>query len=329
MGDGTFRQKKGFTTCPNSVVDDERLDMAALGLYCKIQRKVTIPGSQWKKSYFMNEALKNPKNTKNGFNEAWKRLKECGYLKIYVHSTGKGTWREYDLLDEPESGPCEIRISSKSDDENAESPANTEFFQGAEIQHLGFPTVGIPDSGIPAVGISEVGISNTKDINKPELINNNNLINQTEFNLSSPVSRNTQDQGQDRLDLKQIYVKLIKDQVEYDSLIESHEGEKEIIDGIINVITDIATTTPKSGYERINGRDDYPHEVVKSRLLKTDTSVMEHVLEKLNQNTSKIHNLRAYLLTVLYNAKDEMELSIMNQVNYDMYGGGWEEKGIV
>ena len=80
-----------------------------------------------------------------------------------MHSTGKGTWREYDLLDEPESGPCEIRISSKSEDEIAESPANTEFFQGAKIQHLGFPTVGIPDSGIPAVGISEVGISNTED----------------------------------------------------------------------------------------------------------------------------------------------------------------------
>ncbi len=339
MSDGTFRQKKGFTACPNAVVEDRRLDMATVGLYCMIQSKVTIPNSKWNKSFFMNWALENPKNSKNGFNDSWRKLKDCGYLKIYIYSTGKGTWREYDLLDSPEEGPSEIRISSKKENEMLQSTENREDFQGAKNQHLGNPAVGNPmvgnpavgnpDVGKPTVGISEVGISNTKDINKTELLNNNNLINKTEFKFISPVSHNSKDNGQDRQEIKQAYVELIKDQVNYDSLVEEHENEKEIIDGIINVITDIATTKSKSGYERINGRDDYPYEVVKSRLLKTDARVMEHVLEKLNQNTCKIHNLRAYLLTVLYNAKDEMELSIMNQVNYDMYGGGWEEKGIV
>ncbi len=328
ISEGTFRHKKGFTTCPNCVVDDERLDMATLGLYCKIQSKVTIPNSQWKKSYFLNEALKNPKNTKNSFNESWRRLKECGYLKIYIHSTGKGTWREYDLLDEPDSGPSEIRVSSKTDNEIAESPANTEDFQGSKFQHLGNPTVGFPDSGIPEAGISESGLNNIKDINNPEEKNNNKNFIQTEFNLSGHVSQREREKRQDGQEYKNEIVDFIKDQVEYNTLIQNNPDDTETIDGLINIIADIVTTKPNEGYERINGRD-YSHEVVKSRLLKMDYFTMGYVLDKLKDNTTKIRNMRAYLLTVLYNAKDERELSVMNQVNHDMYGGGWAEKGIV
>ena len=209
-----------------------------------------------------------------------------------------------------------------------QSTANTEEIQGAKFQHLGFPTLGNPDAGIPAVGISEVGINKTKDINKPELLINNNILNQTEFNSVRPVCHSSKGTGRDRQELKNDYIDLIKDQVDYEHLIQSFSEDKDTIDGIINVITDIATTNPENGYERINGRD-YPHEVVKSRLLKMDYNTMLHVLDKLKENTTKIRNLRAYMLTVLYNAKDEMELSVMNQVNYDMYGGGWEEKGII
>jgi hypothetical protein len=47
----------------------------------------------------------------------------------------------------------------------------------------------------------------------------------------------------------------------------------------------------------------------------------------MNENTTKIRNMRNYLLTALYNARDELDISISSQVNYDMYGG-WEQKGI-
>lgn len=125
------------------------------------------------------------------------------------------------------------------------------------------------------------------------------------------------------------YIRLLREQVEYDSLSrDSHyHNRMDVIDGIINIIADIAATDPPDGYERVNGRK-YPHEVVKSRLLKMDYGLLQHVLDRMENNCTKIRNLRAYLITALYNAKDEMDLSIQSQVNYDMYGGGWEEKGI-
>jgi len=39
--------------------------------------------------------------------------------------------------------------------------------------------------------------------------------------------------------------------------------------------------------------------------------------------------MRSYLLTALYNAKDEMDISVEAQVNYDWKGGGMEERGVV
>ena len=55
---------------------------------------------------------------------------------------------------------------------------------------------------------------------------------------------------------------------------------------------------------------------------------MEHVLDRMKENTTRIKNMRSYLLTVLYNAKDEREMAVDSQVNYDWYGGGLEKKGV-
>ena len=96
---------------------------------------------------------------------------------------------------------------------------------------------------------------------------------------------------------------------------------------MLNVIADVATTDPPEGVEWINKRA-YSHEVVKSRFLKMDEKTLKHALDRMEKNTTKIRNMRAYLMTVLYNAKDEVELSLQNQVNHDMYGGDWQEKGI-
>jgi hypothetical protein len=129
--------------------------------------------------------------------------------------------------------------------------------------------------------------------------------------------------GQDKTD-RDIYIEILKDQVEYDVLINDpvFSRYKETIDGIIVIIADIATTEPLDGYEVVNKRK-YPHEVVKSRLLKMDYMTLTHVLDRLKKNTTEIRSLRNYLITALYNAKDEMDFSVDSEVRHDMYGGVW------
>ena len=135
--------------------------------------------------------------------------------------------------------------------------------------------------------------------------------------------------GQDRRDLKAAYIEFIRRQMRYgDLMYDSHyRFDKDKIDGIINMIADLAVAEPPDGIEWINSRP-YAHEVVKGRLLETDYDILTHVLDRMSANTTKIHNMRSYLLTALYNAKDEMSMSISSKVSHDMYGGGWEEKGI-
>ncbi len=141
-------------------------------------------------------------------------------------------------------------------------------------------------------------------------------------------------QRQDRQDEiqpdKADYIEYLKRNIGYDGMIleDSYRFEKDKIDGIINMIADIVTTTPPDGKEWVNSRP-YSHEVVKSRLLKTDRFVLEHVLDRMKKNTTNIKNMRSYLLTALYNARDEMDISVESQVNYDWKGGGMEERGVV
>ena len=72
--------------------------------------------------------------------------------------------------------------------------------------------------------------------------------------------------------------------------------------------------------------EDKPAAVVKSRLLKLDRLDIDYAIEQYQKQVTKVHNHKAYMLTVLYQAKSQGELDISNQVMYDFYGVGSHEK---
>lgn len=71
---------------------------------------------------------------------------------------------------------------------------------------------------------------------------------------------------------------------------------------------------------RIAG-DDKPKDVVKSQLMKLDIEHMKFVLSCLHENTTKIRNMKQYLLTTLYNAPMTMGNYYQVLVNHDMANG--------
>ena len=148
--------------------------------------------------------------------------------------------------------------------------------------------------------------------------------------LTMAKAETQKETGQDGQDLRNAYIEMIRDQVYYDNFRyeEYFKHRMDMIDGIISIIADIAVTDPPDGIEWVNKRP-YSHEVVKSRLLKIDSETLRHVVVKLSETTTKIHSLRNYIITALYNAKDEAPISVQNDVMHDMYGGGWAEKGII
>ena len=117
---------------------------------------------------------------------------------------------------------------------------------------------------------------------------------------------------------RDVLIDILKNQIEYDYLIQEspYSTMKEIIESILNLIADTVLTAPVNGFEQINGRQ-YPHNQVAARYMKIDYETIKYVLDRFRENTSRIRYVTPYLRTALYNAKDEIELHVLNEVNCD------------
>ena len=118
----------------------------------------------------------------------------------------------------------------------------------------------------------------------------------------------------------QSYRELILENIEYGHLCREFETYREDLDEIVELIVEIVCARRKT--TRIAGAD-FPHEVVRSRFLKLDSSHIEFVMDCMHKNTTQVRNMKQYLLTVLFNAPTTMSNSYTAQVNHDMNAGGW------
>ena len=121
----------------------------------------------------------------------------------------------------------------------------------------------------------------------------------------------------DGMDEKKVYIELVKDNLEYEILEYDHE-DMDIIDEIVELMAD-ALTVPDEACIRVGGKDK-PATLVKSQIMKITREHIEYVLLSLRRNTKKVKNIKAYLLTVLYNAPMTMRNYFQAEVNHDLYG---------
>ena len=128
--------------------------------------------------------------------------------------------------------------------------------------------------------------------------------------------------GRDAMPMAEVesYRELILENVEYDHLCREFENYREDLDEIVELM--VETVCAKRKTTRIAGAD-FPHEVVRSRFLKLDSSHIEFVMDCLQKNTTQVRNMKQYLLTVLFNAPTTMSNHYTSQVNHDMNAGGW------
>ncbi len=113
------------------------------------------------------------------------------------------------------------------------------------------------------------------------------------------------------------YRYLIMDNIEYDILLENNPYDREQLAEILEILVDTVCSTKK--YIRVAG-SDYPAEVVRSRLLKLNAHHIEFVISCFKENTTKIRNVKQYLLTSLYNAPVTIDSYYSALVQHDLYG---------
>lgn len=118
--------------------------------------------------------------------------------------------------------------------------------------------------------------------------------------------------------------KLIMQNIDYEYFVQDYEnpkhrisGSKDELDELVEIMTECVCS--KSPTIRI-GKQDIPQELVKSRYLKLTHENIEYVFDSLALNTTKIKNMKAYLMTTLYNAPVTMINHISADVRHDMLG---------
>lgn len=121
--------------------------------------------------------------------------------------------------------------------------------------------------------------------------------------------------GMDEMGVAEAYREIICENIEYGILAERHG--KQRMDETVELMLEVVLS--KRPYIRIAG-DDFPREIVRSRFLKINSSHVEYVFDCIDNNTTKVGNIKAYLLTALYNAPATMDSYYRAEVNHDLYG---------
>ncbi|MCR4692308.1 MAG: replication initiator protein A [Firmicutes bacterium] len=158
----------------------------------------------------------------------------------------------------------------------------------------------------------------------PKSRTNNTNINNTDFNdtninnsiLSYHIEENNTDEPPDTIGWireRKIYEKAIKSNIEYDITVQKFD--KKWLDEIIELMVDVVCS--REEYIRIS-KQEYPQEVVKSRFLKINSSHIEYIYFALKDNSSKVRNIRAFLITTIYRSFETADNWFSAKVNYDM-----------
>ena len=175
-------------------------------------------------------------------------------------------------------------------------------------------------------GLQEVG-------NSAPIYTNYNQTDQnyTDMNYINPINQSESEQkkpdSMDGMEDVNAYIELIKENIEYEHHMKyAAWQDKALYEELFEVICEIVCV--KRTTVKVAG-EDYPYELVKSKFLKLDSGHLEYVMGCMKNTTTKIANIKSYMVTALYNAPSTINHYYQQEVQHDMYGGGWHEKGIV
>lgn len=156
----------------------------------------------------------------------------------------------------------------------------------AELERMGY-TVQIKEKGLA---------SDTDQSTDTSTMNyNSSMGNDSTKGAKSQAERYTME------DIKALY--------EYDSLIIQYPDKQTDIDIVFDILYDTLNSTKPT--IRIGG-EGKPTMVVIGKLMKLQPDDLVYSIDKYHEQTERIKNVKAYLLTVLYGSREQQHLDIMN-----------------
>lgn len=177
------------------------------------------------------------------------------------------------------------------------------------------PCQNVPTSGNKNAQQVGAKCNDKSEQNAPSTYNPNNKTKVIKLNQS--IARDVTDRTDNStkncsLEERAEYLEIIHENIDYE-----YQTEKEKIDELVAIMLDVICSRRET--IRVNGEEMLP-EVVKSRFLKLNSTHIDYVLTAMKNSASDIRNIRAYLITALYNAPTTIDSYYSAWVNHDMHG---------
>jgi len=294
-----FRVEKtrDYTVMSNHHLRNESLSLKAKGL---LSLFLSLPDN-W--CYTMKGLASICKDGVDSINAGVKELEKHGYVtrKRVRNDRGQLTETEYTIHEYP---------TGTDEPDKPETPVTPPSEPKRENPILDNPALGSPEQVSPRLeNPALLNIYNNQNTDLLNIDNINQPIYQTQPpNTNIPPLR----YDSDMIDANR---KMIRRNIEYDILVERYGQDR------MNEIVELLLETVCSNRQHINvAGADFPAEVVKKRLLILTSVHIEYVFECLDKNTTKVHNIKKYLLTALFNSTTSMDSYYRAEVNHDMYG---------
>ena len=299
-------KNKGYTVMSNHHLRNKELSLKAKGL---LSQMLSLP-EDW--DYTLAGLSLINREKIDAIREAVRELENAGYIQRSRERDEKGRLRgtTYVIYEQPPKLDLPTLEKPTLDNPTLEKPM------------LEKPTLENPtqlNKDIQKTDLPKKEKLNT-DISSTHSIPFHSLNPSPLEDAAQPPERKRKETEPSAFD---IYEEIIKDNIEYDILMQNNRLDKDLINEIVTLMLETVCTKRKT--IRIAG-DDYPAELVKARFMKLDSSHIEFVLNCMSENTTKIRNIKQYLRAVLFNAPSTMNSYYTSLVAHDMASGALTPK---
>ena len=281
---------RDYTVMSNYHLKDKRLTLKSKGL---LSQMLSLP-DDW--DYTLSGLSVINRESKDAIRSALNELEAARYIRRRqtTDASGKFSSNEYIIYERPEEPEPSLEKPS-SENPTTEKPMT-------EKPSSGNPTQLNTKKSITKKSITDLSSTDSFPFPSGET-------------AAGPPEANRRETDTDQMEL---YRDLIKENISYEILRQDMPYDCDRLDEIVELMVETVCSTRKQ--IRVSG-SDYPAQVVKSRLLKLDSEHIRFVFDCLKQNTTRVRNIRQYLLAVLFNAPTTIGNYYSALVNHDMHGG--------
>ena len=296
-------KNKGYTVMSNHHLRNKELSLKAKGL---LSQMLSLP-EDW--DYTLAGLSLINREKIDAIREAVRELENAGYIQRSRERDEKGRLRgtTYVIYEQPPKLDLPILEKPTLDNPTLEKP----MLEKPTLENPTQLNKEIQKTNLPTKEKLNTDISSTHSIPFHSL---NPLPYEQDEAATPPERKRTEAKTNSAIE---IYREIIKDNIDYDILIQDPKMDKDRLDEIVEIMLETVCTARKT--IRIAG-DDYPAELVKSKFMKLNSSHVEFVLDCMRENTTKIRNIKQYLKAVLFNAPSTIDSYYTALVNHDFYG---------